>query len=90
MNEELKNLKRHIKKKDRRIAYLKRELENKNNYIKELEEIEENKLILLLRHFKEEDIVYFDYCTGLNEENLLESHICVKRKYKGLQELEDK
>lgn len=82
-NQEVKDLKRHIKKLNRRIKYLNNELENKKEYIKELEEIEDNDLTCILRNIKNEEMAYFDYSCGLNEENLLEYHITIKRKYKG-------
>ena len=82
-NQEVKDLKRHIKKLNRRIKYLNNELENKKEYIKELEEIEDNDLIRILRNIKNEEMTYFDYSCDLNEENLLEYHITIKRQYKG-------
>lgn len=81
--EERKNLNRCIKKLKRRINYLERQIKNKNQYIKELEDIEDNKLIIYLRHIKEEEIKYFDYSCTLNNENLLEYHITIKREFKG-------
>lgn len=85
MNQEATDLKRHIKKINRRIKYLEKEIENKDDYIKELENIEDNRLILYLRHIKEDEITYFDYSSTLNNEGLLEYHICIKRKYNNLE-----
>lgn len=81
--EERKNLNRCIKKLKRRINYLERQIENKDQFIKELEDIEDNKLITYLRYIKEEEIKYFDYSCFLNNENLLEYHITIKREFKG-------
>lgn len=81
--EERENLNRCIKKLKRRVNYLERQIENKNQFIKELEDIEDNKLIIYLRHIKEEEIKYFDYSCTLNNENLLEYHITIKREFKG-------
>lgn len=90
MNQEARDLKRHIKKLNRRIKYLEKEIENKDNYIKELENIEDNRLILYLRHIKEDEIKYFNYSCTLNNEGLLEYHICVKRKHSKEDDLESK
>ena len=57
MNQEARDLKRHIKKINRKIKYLEKELENKKEYIKELEDIEDNRLILCLRNIKNDEIV---------------------------------
>ena len=80
-NQEIKNLKRHIKKLDRRIKYLNQKLEYQREYIKDLEDIEDNDLTCILRDIKNEEMVYFDYSCALNEEELLEYHITIKRKY---------
>ena len=90
MNQEASDLKRHIKKINRRIKYLEKEIENKDNYIKELENIEDNRLILYLRHIKEDEILEFDYSCGRTQNNgkfedSLDYNIYVKRKYNNLE-----
>lgn len=93
-NEKLKKepyeLKRHIKKLNRRIRYLEKELENKNEYIKELEDIEDNRLIILLRHIKDDEILDFHYSCARTQNNgkfedSLTYNIYVKRKYNDLE-----
>lgn len=91
MNQEVKDLKRHIKKIKRRIRYLEKELENKKEYIKELEDIEDNRLIILLRHIKEDEILDFHYSCARTQNNgkfedSLTYNIYVKRKYNNLED----
>lgn len=87
MNKEADDLKRCIKKLKRRINYLEKEIENKNIYIKELEDIEENRLILMFRHIKEDEILEFhSSCRRTQDnnggfENSLEYNIYMKRRY---------
>ena len=52
-------LKRHIKKLNKKINYLNKQIELKNDFIKELEEIEDNRLIIELRHIKDNEIEDF-------------------------------
>lgn len=90
MNQEAKDLKRHIKKINRRIKYLEKEIENKDNYIKELESIEDNRLILYLRNIKEDEILDFHYSCERTQSNgkfedSLTYNIYVKRKYNNLE-----
>lgn len=90
MNQEIIDLKRHIKKINRRIKYLKNEIENKDNYIKELENIEDNRLILYLRHIREDEILDFHYSCERTQNNgkfedSLTYNIYVKRKYNNLE-----
>jgi len=80
--QEAKDLKRYIKKLNSKIRYLEKVVEYKNQYIDELENIEENRLILFLRHIKEDEILDFHYSCGLTEnEDSLIYNIYVKRKY---------
>ena len=80
--QEAKDLKRYIKKLNSKIRYLEKVVEYKNQYIDELENIEENRLILFLRHIKEDEILDFHYSCGLTEnEDSLTYNIYVKRKY---------
>lgn len=93
-SQEAKDLKRHIKKLKRRINYLEDILIIKNEYIKELEDIEDNRLILFLRHIKEEEILDFHYSCGRtqnngNFEDSLTYNIYVKRKYNNLESKEE-
>lgn len=79
MDQEKKDLIRHIKKLNRQIEALKRKLEINENYIKELEDIEDNRLTCLLRDIKNKEMEYFDYSCFVNAEDLLEYHITIKR-----------
>ena len=86
--QEVKELKRCIKKLKAKLRSYERKLENNECYIKELEDIEDNRLILYLRDIKNDEILDFNYSCERTQNNgkfedSLTYNIYLKRKYKG-------
>ena len=82
LQEENKHKDKCIRKLKSHINYLDNKLSLKRDYIKELEDIEDNVLIRFLRHIKEKEILDFNYSCGENKDGSLDYNIYVKRSYK--------